>query len=212
MVLCVSGCGFSAPASGVPDPDAILPDPDGSIGMPIDAAADAAIDGAAPCPDSDGDGICDAVDLWPCGPQPGAPGDPVTSDGVSGTNHLTMTLSGTSLGGTKLKVVTAGSTFTVSASYSILDCICTGCIDQIQVGLVPGTTKKCIYDANPACSPATTGAGSVVLTAPATPGVYDVRFRVGQDYSCEGNSGTTTGWWTNVAPAATATIARVCVH
>lgn len=216
LVLAIlTGCGFSAP-SGVGSPVADGPATTGD-GPPVvvdgatDAGTDAAID-APPCPDGDSDGVCDALDLWPCGPQPQPPGDPVTSDSISGGNHLAMTLTGTTLGSGKLRAVAPGATFTVTASYSILDCICTGCIDQIQVGLVPGTTKKCIYDANPSCSPASTGAGNVTLTAPSTPGVYDVRFRVGQDYSCTGNSGNNIGWWTNVAPDATTTVAKICVH
>ena len=192
------------------DPDAAVAAD--SVSIMTDAPnPDAPIDGPTPCGDDDSDGVCNAVDTWPCGPQPPSPGDPVTLDDVFMTDHQTTTLSGASLGAGKHRVVAPGATVTVSASYSVLDCICTGCIDQIQVGLVPGTLKKCIYDGNPPCGSSTTGASNVTLTAPTTPGVYDVRFRIGQDYSCNGNDGTHTGWWVS-APAASTTVAKICVH
>jgi hypothetical protein len=213
----LTGCGFHAPpgASGV-DPDAPKAPADAEVTadapVTVDAAPDAAID-APPCADVDNDGVCDSQDQWLCGPQPAMPGNTVTLDDQQNGNHQTVTLTGASLGATgKLRMVAPGATFTVTANTSILDCICTGCIDQIQIGLVPGPTKKCLYDANPPCQGADTGTGNVTLTAPTTPGVYDVRFRVGQDYSCEGMSGNNTGWWTNMPPGPSTTVAKICVH
>lgn len=218
--LLVAGCGFSAPAgTALPGDDAPPPgDAPRDVDAPAPPAIDAAIDAPmqlvdAPCADEDSDGVCDTVDTWPCGPAPTAPGNTVTWDNVDNQNrHQTITLTNAQAGGMKLLVVAPGASFTVAAGYSILDCICSGCIDQIQVGLVPGATKQCIYSSNPSCSPATTGNGNTTLTAPATAGVYDVRFRMGQDFSCTGNSGMNVGWWDNMPPGAAQTVAKICVH
>jgi hypothetical protein len=49
------------------------------------------------------------------------------------------------------------------------------------------------------------------LIAPTTPGSYDVRINVGQNFSCTG--GGATNWWPNgAAPPAALTIAKLCVH
>jgi hypothetical protein len=222
LLVLVAACGFTAPAgTAQPGDDAQPPPPADAppeIDAPVPPAIDAAIDAPilpidAPCADDDMDGTCDAVDTWPCGATPAMPGNTVTWDNVDNQQrHQTITLTGAQAGGTKLLVVAPGATVTVGSGYSIRDCICQGCIDQIQIGLVPGTTKKCLYDANPSCSPASTGSGNVTITAPMTPGVYDLRFRLGQDYGCNGENGTNTGWWVNQAPAPQQTVAKICVY
>ncbi len=220
LLLLLAGCGFSAPAgTAQPGDDQPAPaDAPKEIDAPAQTTPDAPIDAPlqmvdAPCQDEDGDGECNTVDTWPCGPTPAMPGNAVTWDKVdTQQRHQTITLTNAVAGGTKLLVVAPGGTFTVGAGYSIVDCICTGCIDQIQIGVVPGATKKCIYDSNPNCASASTGNSNVTITAPATPGVYDIRFRMGQDYSCNGNSGQNTGWWDNMAPASAQTVAKICVH
>ena len=219
-LVLLAGCGFSAPAGTAQPGDGSQPPPSDApkadaAPMPmIDAPIDSPIQPIdAPCQDDDGDGQCNSLDTWPCGPTPTMPGNTITWDTVDGQQrHQTITLTNAAAGGAKLLVVAPGATFTVGAGYGILDCICTGCIDQIQVGLVPGATKKCLYDGNPNCATASTGTGNVSFTAPTTPGVYDVRFRIGQDFSCNGNSGANTGWWTNVAPDPAQTVAKICVH
>ena len=219
-LMLLAGCGFTAPAGTAPPGDDTQPPP-ADAPKEIDAptpAIDAAIDAPlpmidAPCGDDDSDGVCNAVDTWPCGPTPTMPGNAITWDNVDGQQrHQTITLTNAAAGGTKLLVVAPGATVTVSAGYSILDCICPGCIDQIQVGLVPGATKQCIYSNNPSCAPASTGTGNTMITAPMTTGVYDVRFRIGQDFSCNGTSGQNVGWWENMPPGAAQTVAKICVH
>lgn len=219
LITLVAGCGFQIGLGGQ------TPAGDASDTTPSDAEIDSELDAPpidapiamvdAPCSDEDNDDVCDEVDTWPCGAQPQAPGSSITFDEVDSGDHVTITLTNTALpGGQRLYTVAPGATFTVDAGYSIVDCICPGCIDQIQVGLVPGTTKVCLYDANPPnpCQNATTGSATRTLTAPMTRGVYDVRFRLGQDFDCDGNSNNNTGWWTNVAPGAAQTVARVCVN
>jgi hypothetical protein len=219
--LGLAACGFQIGVGGQDPPpsdadgDAPLDagDGDGDGDAPVDAPIDMTIPMIdAPCADDDMDGVCNTLDTWPCGAQPESPGSPITFDEVQNGDHVTISLSNTTLtGGQRLHTVAPGATFTVTASYSILDCICTNCIDQIQVGLVPGTTKQCIYSGNPTCPSPTTGAGMTTLTAPMTPGVYQVRFRLGQDFDCDGNSNNNNGWWTNVPPMPAQTVALVCV-
>lgn len=223
--LGLAGCGFQMNLGGQEPPDDAGVDASAAlVDAPDDVMIDAMIDAPimmvdAPCADEDDDDVCDTMDTWPCGPQPQPPGSPITFDEVQNGEHVTISLSNTMLtGGQRLHTVAPGGTFTVSAGYSIIDCICENCIDQIQIGLVPGTTKECLYSGNPAgnpsnsCTTPTTGNGMRTLTAPAMPGVYQVRFRLGQDFDCDGEMNNHPGWWTNQAPAVQQTVALVCVH
>ena len=220
VLLLAAGCGFSAPAGtaqpgdDTPPPPADAPAIDSPAVPTIDAPIDSPIQMLdAPCADEDNDNVCNTVDTWPCGPSPTSPGSSVSWDKVDGQQrHQTITLTNASAGGMKLLVLAPGASFNVASGFSILDCICNGCIDQIQIGVVPGATKQCLYSNNPSCSPATAGNGNVSMTAPMTPGVYDIRFRMGQDFSCSGNSGNNVGWWENTPPAAAQTVAKICVH
>ncbi len=187
------------------------------------------------CEDSDHDGVCDSVDVcpgyddhqdadhdgvpdgcddWPCGPKSAAPASTITSDQMDQGNHLTFSLTATMMNGTNLLVVAPSAQITYTTSYSIVDCLCPGCVDQIEIGLVPGTRDNCVYDGNPqgssttSCNSPTTGNATHVMTAPSAAGVYDMRFRLGQDYACADH----TGWWTNTPPDAADTVATVCVH
>ena len=217
-LLCVlTACGFEVTPGTAVDPNSDAPPQpveDGAVA--IDAAvADAMVDARVCVADVDHDGICDddGNDTWLCGlTPPAAPGAAVQLNEMAGNSERKIEVSAVKLqGGTNLRNVAKGTSFTLSASYSINDCICTGCIDQIQVGLLTQNTKKCIYDANPPCPAASTGTNMQTFTAPTTPGVYAIGFRLGQDFSCEGNSGTATGWWTGNAPNANQTIAKICV-
>jgi hypothetical protein len=222
LIALVAGCGFQVGLGGQNPPgDADADDApadatiDGEIDAPVDPPIDAPITMVdAPCADDDDDSVCNELDTWPCGAQPQAPGSPITLEETQGSDLMRVRLSNTALsGGQRLHTVAPGGTFTVSADYSIVDCICEGCIDQIQIGLVPGTTKQCLYSGNPGspCQTATTGNASRTLTAPTTPGVYEVRFRLGQDFDCDGQQNNNTGWWTNVPPGPNQTVALVCV-
>lgn len=212
------GCGFQVVVGGRETPtDAETGEAvDGDLDSLVDPRIDAPIMTVdAPCGDDDDDGVCNDVDTWPCGVQPEPPGSPNTFDEVQNGDHITISLTNTTLtGGQRLHTVAPGATFEVTASYSIIDCICENCIDQIQIGLVPGDRKECLYSGNPSnpCTTATTGIGTRTLRAPEMPGVYDVRFRLGQDFDCDGQNNNNVGWWTNVPPGPNQTVARVCVH
>lgn len=236
VLVCVVGCSFSA---GVPSPqNAPVDAPEIPVDTPMCAGPDRDGDGVNDpcdaCPDdnpddSDGDGVCnsadvcpagrddedtdgdtiaDACDDWPCGVKPAAPMATVMWD--TGNENITLSMIDVATSG-QLAVVTAGTQFTVAARYSIIDCQCPGCIDQIEVGFHTIGKAGCIYNGNPAgngnCTNATTGNGNRTVTAPMTPGVYELRFNRGNDNSCQNNG----AWWANVPPGAGNTFALVCV-
>lgn len=171
------------------------------LGPPDLGPRDLGVD-AGPCasgPDSDGDGIVDACDDWPCGVRPTIPAT-VTAQGIQ--------ISAADLGGGgNAVVVAASSTVALTFSYTIDDVICGGCIDQIEIGLVPGNRLYCAYDSNPPGSGAS-GASSQSFTAPSTTGRYDLRVNLGQNFGCA--YGGATGWWGG-APDASRTFAVLCV-
>lgn len=112
----------------------------------------------------------------------------------------------------QLAVVAPSASFDVTASYSIVDCQCPGCIDQIEIGFHTVGKATCLYNGNPNgngnCTVATTGMQTRSLTAPATRGQYELRFNRGNDNSCQTNG----MWWAGVAPGAGNRFAYVCVN
>ena len=112
-------------------------------------------------------------------------------------------------GGGNVAVVDRSAMISLSLSYSITDCACTGCIDQIEVGWVPGARLFCAYDNNPRCSTASTGTSTQMVTTPSSPGLYDLRFGLAQDYSCF--QGGRTDWFTG-APSAAGRVGVICVR
>ena len=242
LTLATSACSF-APAGANPGPegDAAPPSdtpPDTGPCVGPDSDNDGTVDACDPCPldnpdDPDGDGICtsvdtclagndladadgdtipDACDDWPCGAKPAAPATSVTWM----TSNENVTLSAVDIAGQgQLVVATPGQSLAMTANYSIVDCQCTNCIDQIEVGFIPGGKEACLYNGNPqgasmsGCSTPTTGTQTRSLTAPSTVGtVFQVRFNRGNDSSCQNNG----AWWANVPPGDGNTVALVCVH
>lgn len=175
-------------------PDACDPCPDDA---PDDSDGDGTCDSSDVCPgsddraDEDADGIPDGCDDWPCGTRPTI-GLPLTRDEATITS-LSID------GGGNTAVVMAGSTMSWVLGYSIVDCGCTGCIDQIEVGLVPGRREFCAYDGNPSCATASTGSRTRSAAVPMASGLYDVRFFRAQDNGC--NAMGRTDWWLGVPPA-----------
>jgi hypothetical protein len=154
----------------------------------------------------------DASDDWPCGPKPAAPDATVTRTVMQGAVPTTVTLMNSNLDTTRLLIAGAGAQITFKTSYSIVDCICPFCFDQIEVGLVPGPRLACIYDGNPQgstdpCATPTTGNPMRTITAPTTPGQYELRFKLGQDFACDQHP----SWWEDMPPMADTTVAYLCV-
>lgn len=179
---------------------------------PIDVAiADAPID-ELPCADTDGDGVCNALDTWPCGPAPAALPADVVWDEVEGADHATIHLIDATLNLQRALVVAPNTDIQLRGSWSIVDCVCPACLDQIEVGFAPTVGRVgCIYSGNPqgnmACAVLTTGMANLTLKSPVTPGAYTLRFRIGQDLQC----GTQTTWWNNEEPPASASAVHLCV-
>ena len=111
-------------------------------------------------------------------------------------------------GGDNVAFLSAGENFSLSISYSIEDCGCSTCIDQIEIGFVPGDAHSyCAYDGVPGCGTPVTGSSTQTVTAPSTPGFYDIRFGKRQDYGCFHSS---DDWWGGTPPESR-TIGAICV-
>ena len=209
VMAVVAGCGFehgiAGGGSGSGDDtidDAAIVDgspPVASDGRPIDA----------PCGDDDQDGVCNAMDDWPCGVKPQAPGATMTMSGNDGDTVVKITqvqLDGTG----RLAVATPNETITLTFHYDIDDDACPqACIDQIEVGWVPGARHSCPFDDPVSRQNGAVGNISMTLPAPETAGVVDLRANLGQNRSCTFNNAN--NWW-NQTPVAARTIAKLCVH
>jgi hypothetical protein len=235
VLLCLSACSFDKVVSSTDDAPVIdAPPPDMAVCVGPDSDGDGVNDPCDACPqdspdDSDGDGVCnsvdkcpmgpddedadgdmiaDACDDWPCGVKPAAPAASVTW--ASDNENVTLSMIDVQAAGQRA-VVNAGQMFAVAARYSIVDCQCPNCIDQIEIGLHTIGKAACLYNGNPAgngnCNTPTTGDATRMVTAPATPGVYELRFNRGNDNECQNNG----AWWANVPPGAGNTFALICV-
>lgn len=161
--------------------------------------------------DADSDTVPDACDTWPCGAAPAAL--PTFVAWTTPTENVTLTaIDGAGMG--QRIVVNPGAVVAVTATFSIIDCECPNCIDQIEVGLIPGGKLACFYNGNPqgssvsGCTTPTIDTATRNLTAPTTPGAYAIRFNRGNDNSCQLNG----AWWANSPPGAGTTIAMLCVR
>jgi hypothetical protein len=219
-----AGPRFDAGRTDAGAPDAGF-DADPCGGEP-DRDGDGVADVCDPCPDdrmddSDGDGSCDSMDAcpgsddrddgdddtipdgcddWPCGTEPTVAGS-VSRDGATITE---VDIEGSG----RTAVVARGSMVTVELDYEIVDCMCSGCWDQIEVGWVPGPRLDCVYHGQPGCS-ADRGAPTRDFRAPMTAGSYDLRFFRAQDYSCYEHG--RDDWWLGM-PDARTTIGVICVE
>lgn len=200
LLLAVAGCSFEP---GTFQPADATADSDGGLDTMSEALAD------GPCPDEDGDGVCNVVDDWPCGVKPAAPSGAVMIVANSGLTNVAIDT--TSLGGTGLFAVAApSSTPSLTFQYAITDTACTGnCVDQIEVGWSPGGRIACPFDSGVSRIYGASGTITTTVTAPATPQSYDLRVNLGQNYSC--NYSGATAWWGST-PGSNGTIAKLCVH
>jgi hypothetical protein len=173
----------------------------------IDAAVDAA---PTVCTDDDADGVCNAVDDWPCGAKPPAPPTMLMWSRNSGAT--TIKISNTNLDATgAFAVATAQEMLSLKLDYAITDTACSkNCIDQIEIGWVPGRKISCPFDGQVSKQNGATGSITTSVAAPMAKAVYDLRVELGQNFSCWANGAT--GWWDGQAPSTTRTIAKLCVH
>lgn len=216
LALVVVGCQYQAPAAGDVDSDAPAqpdgpPPPDTSQPACGDADGDTVCDEDDTCPgsddkaDTDGDGLADGCDDWPCGSLPAAPSATVTV----GNTTWGATLSNVNFGGSTRVVAAKNADVSLSFDYAIHDSSCPGnCIDQIEVGIITGKRQKCPFDQAVQKNQNVTGSRTTTLRVPTTSGLHTVRYGLGQNFSCTANNAN--DWWQGEPPDAH-TIAIVCV-
>lgn len=104
-------------------------------------------------------------------------------------------------------IVKPGEIIPATAMYLYYCPVCKdNSINQIIVGIAGEGAQACLYNG----STEGQGAANFTLTAPQKPGVYQVRFRYAQAYSCQ----EAVKYWWNVdhAPTAQATVAIIMVQ
>jgi hypothetical protein len=183
------------------------------------AAIDAAIDAGSnkpidACIDSDHDGVCDSVE-WPCSPTLPLP----VQNQITMTLHqnaTTFIIDSARVNSATRLVATHGDAAQISLHYDITDTSCPGdCVDQIEIGWVAGTRSGCVFDQSVTKGASVAGnlTSDTVVTFPATPGAYDLRLNIGQNFGCgSGGPGVDANGWWNTDPPDSHTIARVCVQ
>jgi hypothetical protein len=199
LVPVVTACGFT-PADVV-----------GSGGTPsIDApvhSIDAAGSGSV-CGDADGDGICDAVDDWPCGPKPtelAATHSEITIQGTEGANNIKLQNADT-----RLVAVHPNQSFSIAFDYDIyVSCLfLVNCRTQLEIGTDQQGKQGCVYDANVTGNAIDIGEAHGTWTSTlqySAPGVYQIRLQPVESSGCQPD-------WAVFAPDGNATIALVCVQ
>jgi hypothetical protein len=210
--LALAACSFehASPASGggSGSDDITL---DAPVVVIADAPATAVDAKPPPCPDDDGDSVCNTVDDWPCGAKPTEP--PAMLTWTRNNGDTTIAIKNVSLDGTgRLAVGTPSESLSLRLDYDITDTACAGnCVDQLEIGWMPtGTRLGCIFDNGVSKQNGASGTVMVTIQARSTKQAYDLRIELGQNFSC-GYQGATS-WWDNQTPAVTHTIAKLCVH
>jgi hypothetical protein len=150
---------------------------------------------------------------------PPPPADTATATSTSTPSPTpTIVPAGFTLSNISLNTLTNGGavfawtngTFTVNYSYTVwAQGNCPGCIMQLVSGMGSagvGTTN-CAYNGQPGVSPGVSGTSSLTLTAPATPGTYDIVVQLMAQTSCANAIAAYTG-----ASGAYQKIGQVVVH
>ena len=152
--------------------------------------------------DGDGDGIPDACDTWLCGALPMLP-TTVMAERITITNARL----GGGGGANNARTFTRGSDVRVRFDWNIEESErCTGCIEQVEMGVSPGSRLACAYDGNP--SPRASGTFDRTYTLePGDRGRIDFRFNLGLRRGCDDDGNV---WWTG-APPEDQTFAVICV-
>ena len=204
---CVAACSFQPARLRPPGQDAPAPGLDAA--RPADAATpDAPVADAPPdaCTDEDQDGVCDDQDDWLCGANPTPPPSTVTIT----RNQGAVTMTDISLGGAQVLTAAPSQMLPMSFHYAITDTSCPkDCIDQIEYGLEPGGRIGCGYDDDTPKAGGASGTVTRMVKAPSTPGIYELRTNLGQNYGCTYKGAST--WWQGTPPSGN-DIALLCVH
>ncbi len=143
--------------------------------------------GAPGSVDSDGDGVDDSVDQCLFDGPTAPPLQASATQGSPGgffTQINNVSING---GGNVATAIAAGGPFTVSMNYFVQnDPSCPACIDQIIIGISPGSGgagQSCIFNGIPGVG-GVSGSANPTLTAPGTPGTYFIRFVTTLEFSC----------------------------
>ena len=145
---------------------------------------------------------------WPCGTKPAAPPSMIHFTGNSGLTDVTFT--NIQVKGGQLAVAAPGEVIGYSLHYKITDSACLiGCQTQIEVGFVPGRRLACPADVYIPRGETLEGEATGAVAVPTTPGSYDFRATIGQNFAC--NAGGVTNWY-NGEPDDSYTAARICVN
>jgi hypothetical protein len=203
VIALVAGCSFRPGVASGPGGDS---GPQGD-GTQRDAPADARLVDA--CDDSDGDGVCNAVDDWPCGAKPAA----LATSVVDMPTGAVLTMDTIDVSGQGQMIVAApGATLKLDVHFTLVDKRCQECIDQLEVGWMQAATgprSGCVWDDRvPNPSGVDQTVKNFTITAPAVAGAYDLRTNIGQNTAC----GSGPSWWDGEVPPASSTIALLCVH
>jgi hypothetical protein len=117
--------------------------------------------------------------------------------GYSSATNGAVTLKNVAInGGSVTSPVMPNSQVKVNLDYVVAnDPGCPSCIDQIIVGYSNVGPTQCIYNDIPSVSPGISATTSFTVTAPATPGVYNLAFYRTLQYTCAAalNGGTWPG-------------------
>lgn len=232
--LCVvglaAGCAFDP--TGLPPgttSDGRPADPDAAV-VAIDAPVTPVIDAPGPCPDDDGDGVCNATDRcpgsndtvdhdgdgnpdgcddWDCGPTRPSINLPVST---GGSINAAIELWSFNFGPNVIEL-SPGATVGFGDTVALRDDNngCGNCNDQVEVGFAGGARFQCVDFGNPQQGVTQRQIRTGTITAPSTPGRHDVVIKVAQAGNCNSDGSTrVNGWW---PPAPTSPIvAAVCVR
>ena len=141
-----------------------------------------------------------------CTMQPAAPADPIDESQNGGATTLRIKGFRISPTNSKYIVASAGDSFVVDFQYTWTDTSCaSSCIDQVEIGYVPGDRVGCAFDGTVPKGPMVSGSPSYTMTAPATLGWTSIRIAIGQGLTCG------TGTWFEGPPPDTEIAGYVCV-
>jgi len=214
-MLLWTACSFSSPSSG-PGDDAPGDDgggtPDGAPACAADDDQDTVCNPADRCPgqddrlDADGDAVPDGCDDWPCGARPGSPNGFLNDSGNEGRSWFASFIN---IGNSRRVVASPGQAFPVQFQWGLyFDCGGgqSSCKAQVEIGYGP-TRLGCLYDNTIPSKQLVNSNYQSQLTAPSTPGVYEIRLNGGRAASC----GTGTSWYGG-DPGLESTFAILCVR
>jgi len=143
-----------------------------------------------------------------CTMQPPALSDAFDESQNAGATTLRIKGFRISTTGSKYIVTSAGDSFMVDFQYTWTDTSCAGnCIDQVEIGYVPGDRVGCAFDGQVPKGQSVSGNPNYMMTAPATLGWTSIRIAIGQGLTCG-----TAGTWFEGPPPANEIAGYVCVH